>query len=112
MALYIEAAEQGLIEGLPEGQEVISAVYYHGATCDRDKGLKLEEKTGSLYEIEKRKTNKLNSEQKEKLLSALREKLKETTQKMKRGEFSPEPFEYSVCETCRWRKLCRAPHLM
>lgn len=112
LALYIEAAEQGLIEGLPEGQEVISAVYYHGATCDRDKGFKLEEKTGSLYEIEKRKTNKLNSEQKEKLLSALREKLKETTQKMKRGEFSPEPFEYSVCETCRWRKLCRAPHLM
>lgn len=109
LGLYMLAIESN---ALPQfsNQEVIGAFYYVLKNMNRDKGLKVKEMAGSLFELD-RKKNSLSHEDKKKLLLDIAAYVAETVQFISEGRIDPIPLDPKDCVTCQWRSLCRAPHL-
>ncbi|PIS10042.1 MAG: hypothetical protein COT73_11575 [Bdellovibrio sp. CG10_big_fil_rev_8_21_14_0_10_47_8] len=109
LALYMLAVQSGSVEDVPAG-EVIGAFYYSLKNLARDRGLKVEEAAGTLFDLD-RKKNRLSSEAKEELLGEIEDLIEETIQQLGSGKIQPEPRQLELCNDCQWRNLCRAPHL-
>lgn len=110
LPIYAMAVEQGLTELGP--REVISAHYCVVKDDDRNKGFKIVEKAGTLFDCDDLKKNKLPLEEKQQLFTETKELLKQYAQKIGSGNFAPVPEDESKCNECRWRMVCRAPHLL
>lgn len=110
LALYMLAVEGGHVQELP-ASEVIGAFYYILKNMNRDGGLKVEEASGTLFTMD-RKKNRISLEGKKKLLSDVTVLITETIQNLVKGEFAPKPLDLESCDTCHWRNLCRSPHLI
>jgi len=109
LILYSMAFEQGLSAHRP--QEVVSAVYFVAREFDRDRGFKLEGVEQGLFDVEDRKKNKMDQQQKQRLFEQTQEILSRVLKRMKAGEFQPVPKDTTICKTCEWSFVCRAPHL-
>ncbi len=109
LGLYMLAIESQALPQFPHN-EVVGAFYYVLKNMNRDKGLKVKEMAGSLFELD-RKKNALSLEEKKKLLSDIAQYVAETVQFISEGKIDPLPLDPKDCVTCQWRSLCRAPHL-
>lgn len=109
LGLYMLAIESDAIKEF-SSREVVGAFYYILKTMNRDRGLKVEEKAGTLFDLD-RKKNRISSEKKQQLLSDITKFVAETVQQISSGVIDPVPLDPKDCITCHWRSLCRAPHL-
>lgn len=109
LALYALALDSKLVEDFAVG-EVIGAFYYVFRNFNRNRGFKVAELAGTLFDLDAKK-NRITAEGKEKLYEALLKVLEETLPLILRGQFAPKPLDLKTCDTCNWNKLCRAPHL-
>jgi ATP-dependent helicase/nuclease subunit B len=108
LALYSMALESGLT--MLEIDEVIAAFYYSAKTMNRQKGFRLKEEVGDLYEA-KSNRSELSREQKVKLFEEIRNEISEMILQMKQGQMNPQPLKEETCNKCSWSQQCRAPHL-
>lgn len=113
LLFYMWALEKG---GLPEIQgEVIGAFYYTYKNFQRDLGFQIEAKAGTLFpSAERKKSLKAEPADKEKLFTALEQKIAEVVERTRKGDWAPRPLpekQRQLCERCNWNGLCRAPHL-
>lgn len=109
LALYMLALEEKVVPEL-EFQDVVGAFYFVLKDMNRDRGLKVEEAAGTLFDID-RKGNRIKEEKKRELLIAVKKIVHDVILKIKDGDFSPNPLEPEKCGECHWKNLCRAPHL-
>ncbi len=109
LALYMLALEEGAIEQW-EPKEVVGAFFYVLKNMNRDRGLKVEEAAGSLFEVD-RKGSRIKGDQKSELLKTVKEIIGHVLNQIREGHFSPVPLEPEKCGECQWRNLCRAPHM-
>lgn len=114
LLFYIWALENSLKlikdEELADGAEVVGAFYYVFKNMERNRGIGLVEKGSNLFPTEG--GGALTDQQtKQALLIDLEKTITEVVQNIKSGIFQPRPREEDLCKPCRWKKLCRAPHL-
>jgi RecB family exonuclease len=109
LALYMLALEEDVIAGL-ETKEVIGAFYYVLKNMDRNRGLKVDQAAGTLFDLDK-KANRISEEKKAELLQAVKGIIQDVIGKIQEGRFNPAPLEPEKCGECSWKNLCRAPHL-
>lgn len=111
MPFYMWALEKR--QEPPFTGEVDAALYY----IYRDfslKGFVVNEKAGRLYQgIKTTSRNKVQNDQsgKEQLFKSFEEQVVDKILKVSDGIFAPKPSDVSECSKCKWRRLCRAPHL-
>ena len=109
LLFYALAVEAGLAEGL-EG-EVIGAFYYIARTLQRETGMKLSDVEPTLFGFDDRKRKRLDRDGKVKLWQDFKNYMQASLDGLQMGRFNPQPQEPSQCPECKWRNLCRAPHL-
>ena len=91
--------------------DVVGALYYVAKTLDRRKGFVLDEGIEDFSEPANN-YHKLGREDRESLVDDVLNLVAETMEEILKGEFSPQPEKpEKSCQACRWRGLCRAPHL-
>ncbi|QDK38927.1 PD-(D/E)XK nuclease family protein [Bdellovibrio sp. NC01] len=108
LLFYMWVLEKALMEDVKG--EVIGLFYYIFRTFDR-KGFKIEDLAGHLYPASKRKDKNATFEAKELYLTEFSKVLMMTLDRIRQGEVSPVPADDQTCNTCEWRRQCRAPHL-
>jgi ATP-dependent helicase/nuclease subunit B len=109
LAFYSWALEKGFISQFG-GHKVVAAFYYVLKNLDRSQGFKLKEGPASLYDLERRKAQ-IDEAQKLQMFEQLEIELRLVLKKLDDGELGPNPRDFEICDTCQWRRLCRAPHL-
>lgn len=107
LALYIFAAEQFLQSELSEAQ-VVGAFYYFVKQLERNKGLALPIDL-PFFEIKANATASVS--EKNELMQQISEIVSSLVNNIIQGQFTPNPLNPKDCDSCQWRKLCRAPHL-
>lgn len=116
MPLYSLAAENKFIStGLDdiEAPEVTAAYYMVPKDKERAKGYFLKEKEPHLFlEPSKRSRSWISQDKKDELYEGTLKILKEVAEDIRASKLGPAPRVYDLCETCRWRNLCRADHLI
>jgi ATP-dependent helicase/nuclease subunit B len=106
LLFYIWALEKELGDG-----EVVGAFYYVFKNMERSRGLGVREKGQSLFPVEGRSGALTDTETKKKLIMDLENTMAEVMENIQQGLFPPKPRDEDICKPCRWKKLCRAPHL-
>tara|TARA_B100000749_G_C18450166_1_gene476224 strand:- start:62665 stop:65394 length:2730 start_codon:yes stop_codon:yes gene_type:complete len=109
MALYSKALEAGLAPDLKG--EVVSANYFISRTMQRDKGFVVNDVGHGLTPDPNRSLG-ITSEGKQKLYRDSMETVQSVVEKIKEGQYAPEPQDKLTCYSCDWRNICRAKHLM
>jgi ATP-dependent helicase/DNAse subunit B len=110
LPLYALAIENGLTQ--IESGQVVSATYYVAKDLSRDTGFRLVDVEQKLYEVgDKRKRYRIEQAQKEQLFAQSQALVKKAVDGILAGEFAPKPSDETLCQTCRWSAVCRAPHL-
>ncbi len=109
LAIYAYAAEKGLVEGVP-AQPVVAAQYLVFKDLKFIGGFKDKSADTLLYDPT-RSQNYIEANKKEGLLEAIWKQVNQVTEKISLGEFSANPKDLKTCQSCRWSRLCRAPHL-
>ncbi len=106
MAVYTQVVERGLT-GLP-ALPVSSAIYLSYKDFSAQ-GMVLKDSPSFLDGPNKRSF--VSEEQKQSILQEVNKKIQSIVLRMRKGDFLARPKSQTLCETCRWRKICRAPHL-
>ena len=108
LAVYAQVVQQGLAD-LP-ALPVLSALYlsYKDFTVQ---GMAL--KTPDYIQLlgGPRKKSLISEEQKKAVFQEVNQKIQKVILNMQEGKFPAHPKTKKLCETCRWQKMCRAPHL-
>jgi CRISPR/Cas system-associated exonuclease Cas4 (RecB family) len=91
-------------------RQVAGAFYYVAKDFTREKGMQVEG-IGADILPPVRKGNRISIENKSALYTAVREQLREVATAIREGRLHVKPQDVKDCPACRWRKLCRAPHL-
>lgn len=107
LLFYSLCIEQGLTD-LP-ANEVLGAFYFILSKMQRQKGFRNSTGVGILYEPHR--STEIDRDTLEGLYSELKQKLSITFDRIQAGQFQAAPDDFKICQTCDWRKLCRAPHL-
>lgn len=108
LLIYEQAVTRGFTE-LPS-KPVRGAFYYGANPINRNKGIRLEGETNLLRKV--RKTPSVLSAEKYKdLIEGLFTRLDQLITGMQNGKFLPQPKDKKNCGECKWKSLCRAPHL-
>lgn len=107
LALYVFAAEQFLPAEFSEAQ-VVGAFYYFVRQLERNKGLALASDL-PFFEIKANATTTVS--EKNELMLQISEIVSGLVNNIIQGQFTPNPLNPKDCDSCQWRKLCRAPHL-
>ena len=109
MAFYTQVLEAGLA-GLPP-LPVKSALYlsYKNFNCQ---GLAMKESAYvQLLGGPRKRSLIAEKEKKNVILQRVNTKANQFILSIHNGRFQAQPKTKSLCEKCRWRKICRAPHL-
>lgn len=109
LPLYSLAVEAG-VTPLEKGP-VIGAFYYVAKNMTRQTGFRLVESAGTLYDLNEGRSANATEQQKLELFQQVREKVNQTLNCMKDGQFQPQPQKEDICQQCSWKKICRAHHL-
>jgi ATP-dependent helicase/nuclease subunit B len=110
LSVYAEAIEAGCTD-LSAGP-VQGGFYYISKTLDRSKGFKVKDQAQGLFDDSEYRYSTLSADDKKSLYKSINSKVHKDILKIKEGEFAPVPKKIETCETCYWRNLCRAPHLI
>ena len=108
LLLYADVLEKGLVKGLPSGTVRVLDYYSYKDFTHKgyvEKGSCFEGIFGKRWRGH-RDRKVLNTAFKE-----LKVEIGRILSAIGKGSFPPVPFKESTCETCSWRKWCRAPHL-
>jgi hypothetical protein len=113
LALYSQAIESGLLEENGEKlKKIIAAQFYSLKKLSRHKGFHLSDvELAGILPTEGARRAATTFEGKEKHFEAINESVHECLEHIREGKFTPLPRTESICPTCAWRTLCRAPHL-
>lgn len=109
LALYAMLLERGLTS-LPAGP-VVAANYYVVKRRERHQGFRVRDETAKLYPAQDRGRSWINEMEKAELFAQLQSMLKTAVTEISAGRLNPNPRKITLCESCNWRSLCRAPHL-
>ena len=105
--MYSQAIEKGFTElGF---HEVCSAFYYVSKGMSREKGFRMKDKGGDLFEPTGR--NCANHSEIQHVQKQILLRIQEVVKSLDEGNFAPNPKDKKDCKNCHWRKICRAPHL-
>lgn len=108
LLLYAWAVEKNLIQDV-QG-EVVALLYYVFKKFEL-KGFRVEEKVGSVVRggktVDKKGTEETKMEYLEQFETLLGEKLRD----IQVGLIPAKPEDVKICDICKWRRQCRAPHL-
>lgn len=108
LLFYVWALMQSWVPDL-SGKKVAAATYYFFKTLARDSGFKIKPVNPKM--LPEKGGAALDTASFDALMRALEEKVMETIQALKAGHFAPKPEDQKICTSCKWRRLCRAPHL-
>ncbi len=108
MALYTQVIEEGLTDLPPLPVE--SALYLSYKNFEYQ-GLALNTPEYIHLLNSPKKKSLISEEQKKDILREANKKINTFILKIREGRFPAEPQKKSLCEKCRWRKICRARHL-
>lgn len=108
LLFYMWVIEKSLMEDI-QG-EVVGLFYFMFKTFEH-KGFMLADFTGQAYPEFKKKDKSATDELKEKYIQEFSKVLMQTLDRIRLGEISPIPSDAKTCQTCEWRRQCRAPHL-
>lgn len=117
MPIYSMALESGFVQ-LPqlsnlENPRVEAAYYLVPKSKERAKGYFLKTPAPQLFIAPSSRSRSWITEDKKKdLLRETKNVLTEVSAKIQQGELAPDPKNFDDCDFCRWRNLCRAPHLI
>lgn len=95
---------------LNPGVSLVGALYYDLKELKRTKGFLLNSpSTPPLAGLSK--SLSLEPAEKEQLFAEFSVMVSETLSRILGGDISPAPSDLKICDLCRWRRVCRAPHL-
>lgn len=108
LLIYLFAVETSLFEK----SHVKGALFYLYKNFDLGKGI-VEKNLG---QQKLGLSSRLKSLTDEETLLELKDKfiefISDCFARLDQGQFSPQPYDKTICKDCDWRKLCRAKHLM
>ena len=78
----------------------------------RNKGFLLKEYDGLAHKINTRSPHKMDKDQQEQFFQGLQKQTSQIASSITQGHFQPDPKDKNLCQTCDWRNICRAPHLI
>ncbi len=107
MLFYILA----VAEDIAPLDQIRGAVYYFYQKLKVNKGLLSVGNDQFDSTIEIKKNMNMDPSQVSGLLNEFKIVLAEVFSKLKKSEFSANPDDQAICDTCDWRRLCRAHHL-
>ena len=110
LGFYAWVLDRGFVEGLSPGK-VGGAVTFAYQVLEKRRGLVLPEIVGRL--APKMEPKEASSDLKEKYFGEFEVLLKQVLKSALNGEVKAFPFrgDLTICEQCRWSRVCRAPHL-
>ncbi|MDZ4677992.1 MAG: PD-(D/E)XK nuclease family protein [Oligoflexia bacterium] len=113
LALYAQAIESGLLEKNGEKlKKIIAAQFYSLKKMNRKKGFQLSDvELAGVLPLEKVGNANVTQEIKDKYFTQINESVHECLEHIREGKFTPIPRTETLCPSCSWRTLCRAPHL-
>lgn len=107
LTLYSQIIEKGLATLDPH--EVCSAFYYVSRDMTREKGFRMKDRGGDLFEATAR--NSLKSAEVQEIQNQIMSQVQNIVQQIDKGNFNPEPRDPKDCKDCYWKHICRSPHL-
>ena len=107
LTVYSQAIEKGLTELGPH--EVCSAFYYVSKDMSREKGFRMKDRGGDLFEAIG--PTSATSSEIQSVQSQVMSSVQAIVERIDEGDFEPRPKDEKDCNSCHWRKICRAPHL-
>ena len=108
MAVYAQVVQQGLAD-LP-ALPVLSALYLSYKDF-KAQGMALKQPAYIQLLGGPKKKSLIPEEKKQALFQEVNQQIQKVILNMQGGHFSAKPKVKKLCETCRWQKMCRAPHL-
>ena len=110
LGFYAWVIDRNFVEGLSEGQ-VGGAVTFAYQILEKRRGLVLPQIMGRL--APKMEPKEASLDLKNNFYEEFEQLLKQILNQALGGEIKAFPFrgDLSICEQCRWSRLCRAPHL-
>ena len=108
MAVYAQVIERGLAD-LP-ALPVLSALYLSYKDFNRE-GMALKAPAYAQLLGSPRKKSLISTEEKQAIFKKINQQIQKVILNMQAGHFLARPKHKKLCETCQWRKICRAPHL-
>ena len=106
LIFYAQALEKGLVENLAPSE--VSALFYSAYNEDFKAKAFIEKESKLDDLIEGRKSSYMKPrEELTAVTEALNKKTQELVAKIERGEFSPQPRDKSLCQSCSYRNWCR-----
>ena len=106
LLIYALALREGLVTS--QSEALAGTYFYNLKDMDRTKGLHI--KTLPDDFIAKTRSA-VDDGVLDELIEAASSLVKTTLGHLNDGIYSPQPENLSLCETCDWKSLCRAPHL-
>jgi RecB family exonuclease len=94
-----------------DAAEVVGAFYYVFKNMERHRGLGVREKGQHLFDVGGKAGSLTDLATKQGLVKDLEATLAEVMEKIGLGYFPPQPRDEDLCVECKWKRLCRAPHL-
>lgn len=91
--------------------KIRGAVYYFYQKLKVNKGLYVPGNQHFDRQIEVKKSMKAEPEQLRQLMEDFKIVLVDIFTKLKTFDYTAEPDDLDICQSCDWRRLCRAPHL-
>lgn len=108
LLLYAWALEKGLVENVKG--EVVALLYYVFKKFEL-KGFKLEEQVGTVFRAGKKVDKDGNIEVKQEYITEFENLLFDKLAEIQEGLIPARPADLKICDNCKWRVQCRAPHL-
>lgn len=109
MAFYSWLAEEGFVDPEWKGR-VQGGIYYSLKELERKAGFQHPDGVQTLFgEV---RPKKFSDEGLDEVWQETRKRIENSAERIAAGDFAPNPVDIKVCRGCRWRGLCRAPHLM
>jgi ATP-dependent helicase/DNAse subunit B len=109
LGIYAQALNQAKT-GLPKGK-VVGAFYYDLREMERKKGFGQKDCEHGMFATDKRSVALASRDELQTAFAEFNEHIYSTIEKIGRGRLQPQPRQIEDCQSCRWRNLCRAPHL-
>ena len=109
LGLYALMIQAGCLDSL--SGEVVAAVYFGIKEMKRNKGFLLKDYQEKAYFIEN-SHHKISKEDKEEFFEDIKKEILKIISSIIKGDFQANPRDFKLCDTCHWRNICNAPHLL
>lgn len=108
--LYSQAIEKGLSEVLGP-RSVLAAIYFSLKAMERKSGFAVESPLLASFHEDLDKKAWIGKDVRAEMDSEIEAEVASVIEGISRGEFTPNPKDSGICDSCDWRTTCRAHHL-